>query len=180
MVPSGTVVQHLTEYRISTEVNLSNEWLCSVLEKEIFVPLKLAGAMELCVARCCFYVLVCFCPCSSIRGSWGLSPCYILCHLAWSEAFICICSCWPSVTTTACESRPVSERQQLKGKVVFVRSCQMQSKLTFLLPSAFHSHPLYPWFLPLLHISQLMSSQFNGSATKDISHYIKCSFWHLF
>lgn len=71
------------------------------------------------------------CPRTSIRGSWGFSSCYIPCRRAGSEAFICICSCRPSVTTTACESRPVSERQQLKAKVVFVHSCQMQSKTHF-------------------------------------------------
>lgn len=71
------------------------------------------------------------CPRTSIRGSWGSSSSYIPCRRVGSEAFICICSCRPSVTTTACESRPVSERQQLKAKVVFVHSCQMQSKTHF-------------------------------------------------
>lgn len=71
-----------------------------------------------------------------IRGSWGLSRCFIRCRLAWSDAFIGICSCRPSITTTACERRPVSERLQLKAKVVFVRWCQMQSKTGFALSSA--------------------------------------------
>lgn len=81
----------------------------------------------------CFYALVGLRLCTSIRGSWGLSPCYIPCRSVWSEAFICICSCRPSVTTTACESRPVKECQQLKGMVVFVRSFRYNQKLNIAL-----------------------------------------------
>lgn len=88
-------------------------------------------------------MLGCSSPFTCIRGSWGLSPCYIPCRFAWSEAFICICSCRPSVTTTACASRPVSERQQLKGKVVFVHLCQMQSKTHFH-PHSRSPHPKHP------------------------------------
>lgn len=128
----------------------------------------------------CFYMLGCSSPFTCIRGSWGLSPCYIPCRFAWSEAFICICSCRPSVTTTACASRPVSERQQLKGKVVFVHLCQMQSKTHFH-PHSRSPHPPNTLLLVSSLASHItaMSPQFNASSAKHISCPVKSAFWHL-
>lgn len=119
------------------------------------------------------------CVCTSIRGSWDLSPCYIPCRLAWSEAFICICSCRPSVTTTACESRPVNERQQLKGKVVFVHSCQIQSKTHFCPTLSLKPPPL---FSPLFLISQecLLISLAAPHHIFHVLYSIEYLYWHLF
>ena len=114
----------------------------------------------------------------STRGSWGLSPCYIPCRLSWSEAFICICSCRPSVTTTVFESGLVSEHQQLKVKVVFVHLCQMQSKTNLHTPP-FHISPAVPppRSPPLLLISQecvLTSPAAPLPVAQCLTH------WHLF
>lgn len=161
---AGTIAWYLTEHRINTRLNMKmNEF--ALWKKDFlfifFVCLKAHrcdGAME-CDYRCFCASLCVLVPSFSdlffYQRQLGLSPCYIPCRLAWSEAFICICSCWPSVTTTACASRPVSERQQLKGKVVFVRSCQMQSKTHFR-PAVllFPSNPLSTGSLALLHTSQ--------------------------
>lgn len=141
--------------------------LCIGWQRSIFA-LKAVGWHQTMCNYQCFHLLV---PAHAhvppIRGSWGLSRRFIPCRFAWSDAFIGICSCRPSITTTACERRPVSERLQLKAKVVFVRSCQTQSETGFALSSAL---PLQnPCHQFSLYITTTMSPHSTGSSMTHIS-----------
>lgn len=84
------------------------QWPCQWREFNIKNSMFFFLRMFVCL-RACAYVWV------STNGSCELSPWYIPCLFCWKEAFICICSCRPSVAGTACQSRPVRERWHLKG-----------------------------------------------------------------